>query len=897
MTDRPGGRVARALVPVALSAALASAPTWGVAAVASAQSITPEQAAAAGYIPNPAPALASISIDEVSPRVLDGSAPAGGGAIGTDSGIPLITVSGTITNVGDTPLEAVDVRLQRGPRASDATAVRDPLVWSEPSFGLRGEFQRVTESLGPGESITYSVSMPARDIPGQSSESLQLTEPGVYPLLVNVNGTPEGGGPARLDDERTLLPVLEVPRAPADPDGSGGPGGTEPDRGDDDDEVPAAGPADEPGPLPASVPLTVLWPLASAPTRISPVPGVEGPDPVVMLTDGSLLDELSESGRLTGLVRAAEEAFSGTGGAELRRATCLAVDPDLVATVADIADGEKVLIDGSDDLGGGPADSRDRSGDSDGDAGRPARASEPDDPAAVAADAARWLDEVRAVAESGCLVTLPAAQADLDEVARVGSPLLTGAALDRPGSVERILGVEPQDEVLLPASGTLEPGTATALSAEDATAIVAAPSTRTDIGVVPSPGMVGIAGTQGLRALTYSSALGSALAATGAEPENPRYSDPSTRYWLTADAPASRLQDALAGLLAPVIDVSEYATPTDAAPTNTEASSTANPVTAAPAPGTPADSALTHGVLAVPPQVWTIDGTQAESLLSSLSDQLTAGRMRALPLADRLAGPVTVPDGSLADFPTSAADPGDVDPFDDDPAGTTDRRLASVLEGVGTLHALIDTSDPTSAGATGHLAPLVGDALRAISETGRRAGGDGMLDSGTGTAARLRVAQRLERLGETVTASLGRVDLLPPGSVFTMASPNSPLLLVIRNQLPFPVRVRVEVTAPEGLTVDPGGPVQVPASGSRTLQVPTQSEYDDGGRHIVSFSLTGPDGTPLAEPVELSVQTGGYPVAQAFAIAAAALALVLFGRRFLRYRRGILDPADEGHRP
>ena len=65
----------------------------------------------------------------------------------------------------------------------------------------------------------------------------------------------------------------------------------------------------------------------------------------------------------------------------------------------------------------------------------------------------------------------------------------------------------------------------------------------------------------------------------------------------------------------------------------------------------------------------------------------------------------------------------------------------------------------------------------------------------------------------------------------------------------------------------------------------------------MSFSLTGPDGTPLAEPVELSVQTGGYPVAQAFAIAAAALALVLFGRRFLRYRRGILDPADEGHRP
>ena len=79
--------------------------------------------------------------------------------------------------------------------------------------------------------------------------------------------------------------------------------------------------------------------------------------------------------------------------------------------------------------------------------------------------------------------------------------------------------------------------------------------------------------------------------------------------------------------------------------------------------------------------------------------------------------------------------------------------------------------------------------------------------------------------------------------------------------------------------------------------MPTQSDAEGGTRHAVTFMLTGPDGRPLSEPVELSVQTGGYPVAQAFALAAAALALVLGGRRYLRYRRGILDPADEGHRP
>ena len=144
------------------------------------------------------------------------------------------------------------------------------------------------------------------------------------------------------------------------------------------------------------------------------------------------------------------------------------------------------------------------------------------------------------------------------------------------------------------------------------------------------------AGTAVGRALTYSATIGSALAATGDVPENPRYSDPDTRYWLTADSPAARLQDARAALLAPVVDA----------------------IDAAGGPGdTTADA---QGVLAVPPQVWTVDGESAGSLLESLGAQLAAGRMRALPLTERLTGPVTVPDGTLAPDPTGAVDPGAV---------------------------------------------------------------------------------------------------------------------------------------------------------------------------------------------------------------------------------------------
>ncbi|MFN3338714.1 MAG: hypothetical protein ACK40Z_03375 [Dietzia sp.] len=856
MNRRPGGRLVRAVVPVALCAALASAPLWGVQPV---RAITPEQATEAGYVPNPAPALARITIDDITPRVLDGAGAGGQVAVGTEAGVPTVTVSGTISNVGDVPLESVDVRLQRGPRAADAESVREPLVWSEPSFPVQGEFLRAAEILAPGESVPYRVSMPAREVPGKPGPDLQLTEPGVYPLLVNVNGTPEGGSPARLDDARTLLPVLEAP-PPAQLPG-------------DDDEVGVSASAGVPGPTP--VPLTVLWPLAAAPSRIALVPGEAGPEPVVALTDGSLLDDLSEEGRLTGLVRAASAAFDEPGGEELRRATCIAVDPDLLGTVAELADGRAVVIDD----GSGPDDPGD--GDRADDGAAPATVDE-----AVAEDASRWLDQLRALAGGGCVVTLPAAQADLDAVSAIGDTTLTSAALDRSDSVERILDVAPVPDVLIPASGTLAPGTAQALTGSGDTAIVAAPSTRTDTGLVPPTGLVGLAGTDGGRALTYSATVGTALAATGEIPENPRYSDPDTRYWLAADSPVARLQDARAALLAPVIDAADAA----AAPTGTQQPD--------PAPGDTSATAAEQGVLAVPPQVWDVDEEAAGSLLETLGDQLAAGRMRAVPLTELLSGPVTIPEGSLADDPTGAVDPGKADPFADDPVGDTVRRLAGALGGTGTLRSLVDTSDPTSAGAAAHLDPLVDDALRVISETGRRAGGDGLtLESGTGAAARERSATRLQRLGETVSASLARVDLLTPGSVFTMASPNSPLLLVIRNALPFPVRVDVTVTAPDDITVDPVGLIQIPAAGSRTLQVPTQSDSEGGVRHTVTFALHGPDGTRLSDPVELSVQSGGYPVAQGFAIAAAALALVLGGRRYLRYRRGILDPADEGHRP
>ncbi|MCP6269568.1 hypothetical protein NL475_26230, partial [Klebsiella pneumoniae] len=89
--------------------------------------------------------------------------------------------------------------------------------------------------------------------------------------------------------------------------------------------------------------------------------------------------------------------------------------------MSEIADGRAVLIGNGTGGDDGGSSGRNRGGRED-----PER-SAPADPGAVEADAERWLDELRALAEGTCVVTLPAAQAGLEAVGAVGSTELTRA--------------------------------------------------------------------------------------------------------------------------------------------------------------------------------------------------------------------------------------------------------------------------------------------------------------------------------------------------------------------------------------------------------------------------------------------------------------------------------------
>ena len=269
-----------------------------------------------------------------------------------------------------------------------------------------------------------------------TKHSLDIDAPGVYPLLVNVNGTPDYGEPARLDNARFLLPVVGVPPDPLDTSGSIGAWA-----------LSIAPDTSKP------VPVTMLWPLADRP-RLAP--GVPGGTIPVRLIDDELATSLAAGGRLDILLAAAEFATShdvDPDGA-VGRAVCLAVDPDLLVTLNAMTAGYVV------------------SNSPDGPAQQPGT---PTHPGTGQAAAANWLNRLRALAHRMCVAPLPYAQADLDAVQRIGDPGLSATATSGAGDVvDQILGVVAVRGATLIPDGSLTRNAVDLLSANGNTVVIAA---------------------------------------------------------------------------------------------------------------------------------------------------------------------------------------------------------------------------------------------------------------------------------------------------------------------------------------------------------------------------------------------------------------------------------------
>lgn len=382
-------------------------------------------------------AFLHISVDNITPDIM------------TTANEPMVTIKGTITNVGDRPVRDVVVRLEHAGAANSSTTLLPTTDNADIRFEPVDGFIHVSAQLNRGQAKEFRFSYPIRSA---AQPSLGVDQPGVYPMLINVNGTPDYGVPARLDEARFVLPVLGLPADPTRRSGGGFTDVITPD-------------------TTRPVAVTMLWPLADTPQLAPGVPG--GTTPVRLSTD-ELAGSLSAGGRLDTVLSAAEFATSAQVDPDgaVTQALCLAVDPDLLVTVNAMTSGYIVsdgVSDGLSDTTSGRASNTVADG--------PGTTSHP----GSGQDAAvTWLERLRALASRMCVTSTPYAQADLDALHRVGDRGLAAAATGSGSDiVDQILGVSSLRGATIIGDGVLSAGAVDLLNQQGPTVAITTASTTT----------------------------------------------------------------------------------------------------------------------------------------------------------------------------------------------------------------------------------------------------------------------------------------------------------------------------------------------------------------------------------------------------------------------------------
>lgn len=747
----------------------------GVLALLAMPTIAPAAAGEPGSTP-----FLQVRIDSVSPDLI------------TTTSEPTVTVTGTVTNVGDRPVRDVVARLEHAGAVTSSAGLRTNLDGANDQFQPVGEFTPVAPEMQRGQAVGFTFSYPIRS---RTAPSLGIDRPGVYPLLVNINGTPDYGDAARLDDARFLLPVLGVPPEAADPAA---------------DTVADVVPPDTTKP----VQVTMLWPLADKPRLAPGVPG--GTTPVRLMND-DLAVSLAPGGRLDTLLSAVEFATGPAvdPGGDTARALCLAVDPDLLVTVNAMTAGY-VVADAPDGLGAAAH------------------------PGTGQAAAVAWLDKLRAMAQRMCVAATPYAQADLGALERIGDAGLKSAATGTAGDiVDQILGVTSVRGATILGNGPLTAPAVDLLNDQGPTVAIAAADCSAQDSSTGEPMIADVTphrlSPQVVMA-PFDPAVGAALAAVGTDPDLPTYLDSSLDVPLDHDSTVARRQDAVSSMLWRALQP-------EAAP---------------------------RDQILLPPLKWSPQPSDAQSMLTALATTIRSGLAVARPL-DALIAQSTAVAAASPGAELSGAGRGQ---FDDEVISTFAGQVGRLW---GLTAAL--TTDPRT-GLTGqqYTAPLREDMLRALSQTEPPEERNDL------------ARHRLGAVGATINDLFGAVTIVNPGGSYTLATEHSPLPLAVRNDLAVPIRVRLQVDAPPGMTVTDLGEQEVPP-GYLPLRVPIEVHFTQ--RVAVDVTLRTPDGLQLGEPVRLSVHSNAYgKVLFAITLVGGTVLALLVGRRLYHRFRGQPDPAD-----
>ncbi len=468
----------------------------------------------------------------------------------------------------------------------------------------------------------------------------------------------------------------------------------------------------------------------------------------------------------------------------------------------------------------------------------------PTHPGAGQDAAVNWLNRLKGLAQRTCVAPANYAQADLDALQRVGDPGLSSIATNGAGDiVDQILGITSTRGATLVGDGPLTGPAIQLLSAQGPTVALAAAdfaAESSETGELATADVTPIRYTPEVVTAPFDPTVGAALAGVGTDPWSPSYLDPALDIPVQHDSAVARRQDALGSLLWRGL----------------------------------APEAEPRSQILMPPMDWTLQADDAAAILTAVATTIRAGLAAPRPLTAVIAESEAVPQQQdTRPLPDGA--PGNPRArFDDSVtsgiAGTTGRLWG--------LTAALTTDERTGLTGTQYTAPLREDMLRALSQSVPP-------DARNGLAQ-----QRLATTSTTVNDLFNAVTIVNPGGSYTLATERSPLPLALRNDLPVPIRVRLHVDAPPGMTVTDLGEIELPP-GYLPLQVPVEVHFTQ--RVAVDVALRTADGLPLGEPVRLSVHSNAYGQVLFFiTLSVGAVLVALAGRRLWHRFRGQPDPAD-----
>jgi len=875
-----------AVLAAALAFAGALFVTPEVTAAGSTQPIDPASTARPALIradddPFPMDKTLAFTVSSITPEVV------------TSTGPTTLTVTGTMKNVSENRLSDLITRVQRGGKQQNVAAVRKAMESPTQPEKVLTRFTDLPGTLEKGGSLPFSISVP---LVGTGEDSLQVTQPGVYALLINVNGvvtTSTQTFPSRIGALNLMLSVSSVPVAPKLV--------TESPAADQvstavSDVAPLSrvdasylGSAEARTPPEGSAPIEVnmLWPVVDRPH---------------VAADGSFLDDdlapsLRSGGRLDTVLDVLEESRPPTGS------VTLVVDPELLDELDRMSRGYVVgptPLD-LDAVAAAAATSEPEASTEPEPSTEPGVTTEPEPPAGTSGPVTTDEAATTAAATNGpstqgaaagptgtattdapgttAPTTRPAPVPGDAGEATVGPPvpvegqtLGTGAA-DAAAYLVRlqalaaeypvlVLPYSDPDTVALARAGMSDFLNATITRGREVAEAVlgpAASSGRPGTGLIndlswPVDGLIDDPTAGVLRQAGIDGLVLAPAGTQGGTPNQLLTTDSGTMQLVLTDRQVSRVVDRLV----------------------TQGPGTKFPRTMNDLAAITVQLGLDgtgRTMVFTPGRIWQPDAEGVSrwfGLLGTLNnDQLAAGR--SLPeLAGKAvkAATLTYPDEAVA--------------------GELSAATVSKVGQVQGMAASVDQTMVTVTGAgpqpIGVLAPLV---------RGMYGGAAAAFRSDPVLAAKWR-----QPAEDALALISSKVTLLTPSSTYRLTSKSSPLILTVKNDLPFEIRVKVGIVDPEraGLQLQPPEEQLIPPL--RNKQITLAATVNRTGTFMVQAQILTPDGIPWGLRTDIHLKSTAFGAFTIVMMIAAGAVLIItiawrIGQRW-RQRRERINEGLQG---